>query len=283
MKFFEKIRIHPLFWLILGISLITAQMKQVSVIFLLVFLHELGHALVASYYKWKIKKIELLPFGGVMETDEFGSRSLKEENLVVLGGPLVHVVLLLGYFVGDMWFSFDSEWANLFVKANISLLVFNLLPIYPLDGGRLFLNLLSIPFPFIRSLRVALIFSVINLVIFFIIVMMVSPLNLPFWMVSLFLSVTLFYEWRNKAVTFMRFLLLQYYGSNQKLHSLKKIYVEKNDYVYSVFTKFYRGCKHVVVVKDDVENSLSYDENELYYSFFSKKNTSARISDLYLE
>ena len=79
-----KIEIHPLFWLIGALSIVTAQFESMFIIFVLVFLHECAHILVMMKFRWKIHKIVLLPFGGVAQTDEFATRPFYEEWYVVL-------------------------------------------------------------------------------------------------------------------------------------------------------------------------------------------------------
>src|SRR3954454_6997996 len=91
MNLFRLIYIHPLLWIVIALSIATAHFLEVCLLLGIIFIHEIGHAAAASFFSWRIKKITLLPFGGVAEMDEHGNRPLKEETIVVAAGPLQHV------------------------------------------------------------------------------------------------------------------------------------------------------------------------------------------------
>ncbi|MCD8502863.1 MAG: hypothetical protein LRY71_15885 [Bacillaceae bacterium] len=57
----KKIKINPLFWFVIGIGVLSGYFKEVMMVFSIVFIHEMGHSFAAQYYKWRIRKIELLP------------------------------------------------------------------------------------------------------------------------------------------------------------------------------------------------------------------------------
>lgn len=107
-------------------------------LFFIVFCHELGHAVAAKYFGCRLRKIELLPFGGVSETEEYGNRPYHEELIVVLAGPFQHLVLIgfswIAYAIFPFWSQADHQ---IFLFHNAALFIFNLLPIWPLDGGKL--------------------------------------------------------------------------------------------------------------------------------------------------
>ena len=80
-----KISVHPLFWVIIVIGIFTARFKELILLFCIVLIHELGHALAAAHYNWRIKN-SAFAFGGVAELEEHGNKSLKEELVVVIAG-----------------------------------------------------------------------------------------------------------------------------------------------------------------------------------------------------
>lgn len=145
-----KISVHPLFWVIIVIGIFTARFKELLLLFCIVLIHELGHAF-AAHYNWRIKKIQLLPFGGVAELEEHGNKSLKEELVVVIAGPIQHIwMMAVGYML------FEAGWLHaelyyFFMWNNIIILAFNLLPIWPLDGGKVLFNVLSYRFPYLQA------------------------------------------------------------------------------------------------------------------------------------
>ena len=78
----------------MALAIMTAHFFELTMFLMIVLIHELGHAFAASFYSWRIKRISLLPFGGVAEMDEHGNRPLKEEAIVTLAGPLQHVWMI---------------------------------------------------------------------------------------------------------------------------------------------------------------------------------------------
>ncbi len=124
----------------------------VLALFSLVFLHELGHSLAAMWYGISVKDIILLPIGGVARLERMPEKPI-QELVVALAGPLVNVILAIILFPVVMAltvtqstsfsFSLTTEPGLLglltfLLIANITLVVFNMIPAFPLDGGRVF-------------------------------------------------------------------------------------------------------------------------------------------------
>lgn len=111
--------------------------------FVSILLHEMGHSVVARNYGIPIKGITLFIFGGVAELGH-NPQTPKQEFMVAAAGPLVSFLLGLLFFgLGGMVQSADisiplaAVFRYLFV-INIILAIFNLVPAFPLDGGRIF-------------------------------------------------------------------------------------------------------------------------------------------------
>lgn len=134
-------------------------------VFFCVILHEFGHALTAQKYGIKTKDITLLPIGGLARLEKLPEDPKQELN-VALAGPMVNVVLffILGavvYFTGydletmeDPHLDGNSIWMFL-ASANLILALFNLLPAFPMDGGRVLRALLSIKMPRVKATQIA--------------------------------------------------------------------------------------------------------------------------------
>src|SRR5690625_2653844 len=128
---FVNIHLHPLLLLLILLSLLTGTFIQLFIILFIVLIHELGHYLAATYYKWRIDYIMLWVFGGVMKTEESSHRSIKEECIVTLAGPFQHIILffvLTGLSVCQLLPEPILQQAHYY---NGIILMFNLLPIYP--------------------------------------------------------------------------------------------------------------------------------------------------------
>lgn len=276
----RKIQIHPLLWMVIALAVATAHFIELMMVLLIIFVHEIGHGAAASFFSWRIKKIALLPFGGVAEMDEHGNRPLKEELIVVAAGPLQHVWMISVAYILFMAGIFPEKWYSLFIEYNLMVLIFNLLPIWPLDGGKLVFILFSMNSSFqVAHLR-TIYMSISVLAIFSVIVLMIAPLTLNVWVIIGFLAFSLYFEWKQRRFIFMRFLMERHYGKQADFRQLKPINVAENDMIGHVLEKFQRGCKHPIIVKKINGKEMLMDENELLHAFFSEKLMSAKIGDL---
>ena len=135
---FKKIKIHSFTFILVFLSIIMGLFKNILILFIIITVHELGHYLVACYYKWKIKEITFYPYGGLIVFDEFLNKPLFEELVILLGGPFFQILnYFLVFFLFKNNFLLLNTW-NLYYNYHYYLLFFNLLPIYPLDGFKLF-------------------------------------------------------------------------------------------------------------------------------------------------
>jgi len=125
----------------------------IAAIFVCVVLHELGHCLAARHYGIRTNHITLSPLGGIAALDE-SPRTWKEEFWVAAAGPAVNVAicaLLLPWLwlnpvsldvLAQPTASLDAFIAKLFI-GNMVMVIFNLLPAFPMDGGRILRSLLE--------------------------------------------------------------------------------------------------------------------------------------------
>lgn len=133
-------------------------------LFLCVVLHEFGHALTARLFGIATRDITLLPIGGVARLESM-PEDPKEELLVALAGPAVNAVIAGGLFAGLLLSGFFTQalnvtamlnnfWLQLLV-ANIILVLFNLIPAFPMDGGRVLRSLLALFIDHLKATRIA--------------------------------------------------------------------------------------------------------------------------------
>lgn len=128
--------------------------------FICVVLHELGHSLMARRYGVQVPRILLMPIGGMAEFDRIPRRP-SAELLITIAGPAVNFVIFgvlaagLGLPPGFPW---DAEFEDSFTGLGQLLLYwnalmgcFNLLPVFPMDGGRILRALLARKLPYLRA------------------------------------------------------------------------------------------------------------------------------------
>jgi Zn-dependent protease/CBS domain-containing protein len=177
-----RVQIHWTFWLLILfiIFLVYSQDGTLSdmiwstgfilSLFMCVVFHEFGHALTARRYGIGTRSITLLPIGGVASLNEV-PEDPKAEFMVAVAGPVVNIVIALillpfvplETFLGQdpetlqqelTGISADNFMFYLF-SANVALVLFNMLPAFPLDGGRVLRALLSIKMGRIRATQTA--------------------------------------------------------------------------------------------------------------------------------
>jgi Zn-dependent protease len=139
-------------------------------LFLIVLLHEFGHALATRQTGGKANEIILWPLGGVAFVQP--PQRAGAQLWAIAAGPLVNV-LLVPTLYGVKWARLSFGWGlgeadfgrylNTVILINWSLLIFNLLPVYPLDGGQILRSLLWFPFGRARSLQIASVAGFIGL------------------------------------------------------------------------------------------------------------------------
>lgn len=280
LSIFKKIYIHPLLWVVVAIAVVTAHFIELSLLLLIIFIHEMGHAAAASFFSWRLKKISFLPFGGVAEMDEHGNRPLKEEAIVTLAGPIQHIWLMAGaLFLYEAGYMSEYIYSH-FMQFNIMILIFNLLPIWPLDGGKFIFLWLSLKESFPKAFRQTLIFSIFAVSLFAIMILLIEPINLNVWIVVAFIAFTLRYEWKQSHYVFLRFLMERYYGNTNEFRTLKPLVVKTDDLVIHVLEQFQRGCKHPIIIEENGKETGSLDENELLHAYFAEKQLTAKVGDL---
>ena len=132
---------------------VVTEVGFVLALFACVVLHELGHALAARRYGIGTRDITLLPSGGVARLESIPTRP-SQEIVVALAGPAVNVVLAAAGFV-MLSLAGPEAWLQRLVIANISLVLFNLIPAFPMDGGRVLRALLAMRMDRVRATGIA--------------------------------------------------------------------------------------------------------------------------------
>ena len=136
----------------------------ISVLFLCVLLHEFGHAVAARRYGIHTPDITLLPIGGVARLQRMPDRPM-EELVVAIAGPLVNVVIAAAIWLGlgarAVIFGEvpignpQVPMLNQVMWVNVVLVLFNLIPAFPMDGGRVLRALLATRMNYARATQIA--------------------------------------------------------------------------------------------------------------------------------
>lgn len=163
----SKININPFFYFLALISIFTGLFKQFLIMYLIIIVHEFGHIFFALLFKYKIIKINIYPFGGYSIFQNDLNISFIKEFLVFLGGILFQFILYLIFKYNINNYSFIYK---IFINYNTSIILFNLIPIIPLDGSKviniLLNNFISFKYAHLITIYISYIFVFILIVLF---------------------------------------------------------------------------------------------------------------------
>ncbi|UCH84539.1 MAG: site-2 protease family protein [Candidatus Latescibacterota bacterium] len=145
-------------WFLGGVTDALRGVLLVLIVFVCVILHELGHSLQARRFGIRVRDIVLLPIGGVARAERLPEKP-SQEIAVAISGPLVNFVLagvlaLVIWARGDQ-FEFNDRFLTNLLIINLVLGLFNLVPAFPMDGGRILRGLLSTKLPYPAATRLA--------------------------------------------------------------------------------------------------------------------------------
>ena len=205
--------------------------KEFLIIFIIVIIHEIGHVLVSLIFKWHLDKIEIYPFGGCVKFNEKLNKPIIEELLILIGGPLIQIILFLTILF--LYHKGIISFRNfiLFKNYHYTLLYFNLLPIYPLDGGRILNCLVNYLFPFKKGNKLVGLLSI--LIIIFLITLDYKNINFILFGILLLSEIIIYFK--RQDYLFNRLLLERYLN---KYHFKRTKIIKSKD-------NFYKERKHI--------------------------------------
>ena len=209
---------------------ITGLYKDFLILLVLIVVHEFGHIIPSIIFNWNIEKIAIYPFGGCVKFNEKINKPIKEEFLILAGGPFLQTCFFL--FITICFKNIVSIRNLLILKEyHLSLLIFNFLPIYPLDGGKL-VNLITNYFmPYKKGNKLVILISFILIIL---IIFLNKELNFIL-MISLLLGDLLIY-FKRQDYLYNKFLLERYLNPK----SYKKLKIIKNK------DNMYRERRHIL-------------------------------------
>lgn len=268
-----RIRIHPLFILLLVGAFAAGLFRDALVLFIIVILHELGHAAAANELGYVVEQVSLLPFGGVAKL-RYGDMGFhpRDEAIVAIAGPFVNLVLVIlafVFFIAGIW---SEDFYHLVLKMNLWIVVFNLLPGLPLDGGRILraARSRSIGFePATReAYRVALMISIILVCIGGFALWSGHP-HFGILILGVFLLLTAIAGRRDSRMETMRFLDSIRQNRRRGPQIVRAIALKKSDPIRDAVIQFAPDRYHMVyVLSDDSRVERVIGEKQLIHCVF---------------
>lgn len=261
-----QVKVNPLFFAFILTLVAFGHAVDFAWMFLALVCHECAHALMARLRGYVVKKTVLLPYGAMMSMGESFDKT--SSVLVGLAGPVMNLVLAL--IVLGVWWLFPAVYPYTlsFFYANMSLALFNLLPVYPLDGSRVVLGLCKHKLKAIKGMQIAgIVLSIALFAVF--IASFFFGLNLSFGIMAVFLFYGAAFGTRDE-------MYISVLDGQSKNYSLG---VEKKRVAIIASTPIVRLYHHIsstsAVTFDIVDNEgntqCSIDENELLKVAVSNK------------
>lgn len=136
-----QITINLQIFLFIILFLLTKQIELYALIMFFALIHECGHIFAGLILKLKPKKLDIMPFGLAVTFESYGYKKLVETKkiLIALAGPLTNILIC----VIALFIHIDQNVKQTIIYSNILVALFNLIPIYPLDGGRILKGLIK--------------------------------------------------------------------------------------------------------------------------------------------
>ena len=223
------IKINSLTYILILLFLLGGYFKYLCMILIIMCVHELGHIFFMVIFKRKITNIYILPTGGLTFIDSYISTPIKEDILIALGG--VFFQSLFG-----LMFSLSGD----FYYYNRLIILFNLLPIYPLDGFNFFRLILEVFMPFKTSLKLSMV-------------------------ISLIFTIILFKSFNFNILMFLFLIVMQYKEYKSHKYLLNRFYLER---LNNSFT--FKKIKHINKVSSMYKNKTNILNGEDEHTFLKQ-------------
>ena len=177
------LRVHPMFPVLLVFYMMAGHGLLIAAYLAALLLHEAGHWYAAGRLRLSVAQIELTPFGGVMQIGQGNAVTGPGGFRLACAGVLVNLIFFL--LSACLLRRSVSPFLLYFALAHLSMMLINLLPVLPLDGGRMLLSLLSLRFPPERIWRPLLIAGRVlcALLMVYSLVLALCGIFRPFWMI----------------------------------------------------------------------------------------------------
>lgn len=252
---FPKIEFHYSF-LIMALGLVlTGHFSNLVIFTSLIIIHEFGHVFIAMLFKYKIDNVIIYPYGGLTRFNTIINTNIHKDLCIAIFGIILQSIYFYIVYILYMNGIVREYIYNLFLLYHNSMLMFNLLPIIPLDGFKILNLILSKYFSFNLSNNLSVFFSLSTIIVF--LFSDIFDKNYSVILVIGILMKNIYKFYNDISYIYNRFLLERYlYDINYKS---KKIIDNEN--------KMYKNKNHLFI-----KNGKIVMEKEFLSSFFYKKH-----------
>lgn len=166
MKSIFKINVFTYIFLIL--SMLAGYFRDMFIVFMILIVHELGHFFLMKLMGIRVSSITIYPYGGMIKSNMLINTNSLKVIVISLGGVINQLFLwILVYIFFKMGF-INSYYYDIFFKYNLYIVLFNMLPIYPLDGFKILNSFFELFMSFRKSIYLSFFINLFCLIIFLI-------------------------------------------------------------------------------------------------------------------
>lgn len=233
---------------------ITGHFVNLIIFTSLIIIHEMGHIVISKILSYKIDKVIIYPYGGFVKLNTRINTKIENDLLVAISG-----IIMQSIYFGIIFFLYRNgivrEYIySLFLLYHKSMLIFNLLPIYPLDGAKIVNLILSKYFSFNIANYISIVISLITVIFF-----LYSDIYENNYSIILIIGVlmkNIYKFYKDISYIYNRFILERYLF---KFNYKKKAIIKNKD-------KMYKNRVHIFN-----DNGKLMNEKEYISTFFEKK------------
>ena len=235
--------IHPFTMMYILISIINNNFFNYISALMIVCIHEYGHYYFAKKFNFEIEKVEIFPFGAFLSVNDYGMHHVCEELIMLMAGLSVHLPI---YFIIEIFIQ-----NQYLLEVNRLVFIFNFLPIYPLDGSKILLLLLSLIKDYYQAIKLQIKISLFALSILIVLYNKIGYLLVYFYL--LYAN----YEYIKE----FRYMIIRLYLKRMQGSQYKHCKINYN-------FNFYRPYYNIYVI-----DGKTYNERQMLHILIKKLKT----------
>lgn len=259
LKLKSKFVVYPSFIVLLIAAFTFGYINEFIILIFVVLLHELSHVFVAVCLKLKIENITFMPMGLCAVIKDMDFLPSLSRIGIIIAGPFVNILIWIIFSL-----AFKGEYL-FFTKCNLVIGVFNLLPIFPLDGGRLvqiiFGNIIGVLTINKLVLKASKIISILLIILGFFQIVLYS-LNISLLCIGVYIYKTNVNEHLQLTYDFYK-VLLHKTNNERNIIAIKNILVNKNTKIQNIVYKFSFDKFYVLHIIENSQITKTITEKEL--------------------
>ena len=124
-----KIKVNLQIFIFAAIFYLTKQIRIYTILMGFALVHELGHLASGILLGLKVKSVNIMPFGVSINFEDYSNKYIMKKIIIAIAGPLMNLIIVI--------LGICNEWEQDIIYSNMLIGMFNLIPLYPLDGGRI--------------------------------------------------------------------------------------------------------------------------------------------------